>query len=128
LGQGALVPAVAYGSPDGGFTWVVTFSGSSVTGDSIANGEYQIVLNASAMSAVSGGGTLAASDTEKFYRLYGDTVGDGHYRVNGADYNTFLGAFNTRSTAALFLAYLDYNDDGRINGTDYNFFLGDFNV
>jgi hypothetical protein len=128
LGQGGVVPTVSYASPDGGFTWVVTFSGSSVVGNSIANGEYQIVLNASAVSAVSGGGTLAGNDTESFYRLYGDTVGNGHQKVASADNNTFLGAFNTKSTQAAFLAYLDYDDNGKINSADTNAFLGDFNI
>jgi len=128
LGQGGVVPTVAYASPDGGFTWVVTFSGSSVIGNSIANGEYQIVLNASAVTAVSGGGTLANSDTESFYRLYGDTIGNGHQRVAAADNNTFLGAFNTKSTQAAFLAYLDYEDQGKIGSADNNAFLGDFNT
>jgi hypothetical protein len=80
---------------------------------------------------VSGGGSLASNDTESFYRLFGDTVGNGHERVNSTDYNSFLGAFNSRSTgstAANFLAYLDTNDDGRINSTDFNAFLGDFNT
>jgi hypothetical protein len=128
LGQGGVVPTVAYASPDGGFTWIVTFSGSSVIGNSIANGEYQIVLNASAVSAVSGGGTLAGNITESFYRLYGDTVGNGHQKVAAADNNTFLGAFNTKSTQAAFLAYLDYEDQGKIGAADNNAFLGDFNT
>jgi hypothetical protein len=128
LGQGGIVPMVAYASPDGGFTWVVTFSGSSVIGNSIANGEYQIVLNASAVSAVSGGGTLANSDTESFYRLYGDTLGNGHQKVASADTNTFLGTFNAKSTQAAFLAYLDFEDQGKIGSLDTNAFLGDFNT
>jgi hypothetical protein len=128
LGQGGQVPTVAYASPDGGFTWVVTFSGNSVIGNSIANGEYQIVLNASAVSAVSSNGTLAGNDTESFYRLYGDTVGNGHQKVASADNNTFLGAFNTKSTQAAFLAYLDFEDQGKIGATDNNAFLGDFNT
>jgi hypothetical protein len=37
IGEGGIVPTVAYASPDGGFTWVVTFSGSGVVGNSIAN-------------------------------------------------------------------------------------------
>jgi uncharacterized repeat protein (TIGR03803 family) len=128
IGQDGIAPTVAYASPDGGFTWVVTFSVNGVQGNSIANGEYQIVLNASAVSAVSGGGTLAANDTETFYRLYGDTIGNGHQKVAAADNNTFLGAFNTKSTQTAFLAYLDYDDAGRINSADNNAFLGDFNI
>jgi hypothetical protein len=112
--------------PDGGVTWVLTFSGNGVTGNSIANGEYQIVLNNSAVSAVSVGGTLASSDTENFYRLYGDTVGNGHYRVNGTDNTAYLSTYGLRSTAPTFSAYLDINDDGRVNGTDNTGWLSDY--
>jgi hypothetical protein len=122
-------PTWQYSSPDGGFTWVVTFSGSSVTASSIANGEYQIVLNSTAVTAVYSSDTLAASDTETFYRLFGDTIGDSHYRVNATDYGIFSGAYQaqaTGATAASFLAYLDFNDDGRVNATDYGDFSGDY--
>jgi hypothetical protein len=80
------------------------------------------------VSPVSGSGTLANNDTEKFYRLFGDTGGNGHYRVNATDLNALYGAFGTVSTQGAFLAYLDANGDGRINATDLNAFLGDFGV
>ena len=125
-GQGGVVPTVSYASADGGITWVVTFSGAGVTGNSIANGEYQIVLNNSAVSAVSGSGALASNDTEKFYRLFGDTLGNGHYRVNATDNIAYLAAFGSRSTAANFAAFFDVNDDGRVNATDNITWLAEF--
>jgi hypothetical protein len=126
LGQGGIVPTVAYASPDGGVTWVVTFSGNGVIGNSIANGEYQIVLNNFAVSAVSGGGTLASSDTESFYRLYGDLTGA--QSVTGVDVNAFNRAYGNNSNAAGFVAALDYNDDGRYTGIDVNAFNRAFNT
>ena len=117
-------PTWIYNSPDGGTTWIVTFIGAS--GGSIANGEYQIVLNNSAVSPVSGGGALANSDTESFYRLYGDVVGNGHYRVSASDNIAFLSTIGQTNTAAAFLAYLDMNDHGSINATDNINFLADF--
>jgi hypothetical protein len=48
-------------------------------------------------------GAISPNDTESFYRLYGDTVGNGH-DVNATDTNTFLAALNTKSAAAAFLA------------------------
>jgi hypothetical protein len=115
---GTAVPTWTYNSPDGGFTWVVTFSGTNVTGNSIANGEWQIVLNAAAVTANVGGGTLAASETDKFYRLFGDTVGNSHHRVNVTDNTPWQNTVGSNSTQAAFLAYFDSNDDGRINVTD----------
>lgn len=127
VGQGGLIPTLSYVSPDGGVTWVVTFSGNGVVGNSIANGEYQIVLNNSAVSAVSGGGTLAANNTQTFYRLFGDTVGNGaHQRVNLTDYRVFNGNYLLSSASVGFDAFLDSNDDGSINLTDYRAFNADY--
>jgi adhesin/invasin len=125
-GQVGAAPALSWASPDGGTTWVVAFSGSGVIGNSIANGVYDLTLNGAAVSAVVGGGTLASNRIDTFYRLYGDTLGNGHQRVNLTDYSTFAGAYGTRSTDAAFLAYLDENDDGRINLTDYSALAGDY--
>jgi hypothetical protein len=125
---GGTAPTLAFASPDGGITWVVTFTGSGVNGNSIANGAYDITLDHTKITANSGGGSLATSDTETFYSLYGDTVGNGHMRVNGTDVATLNGTFGLRSNQSGFLAYLDSNDDGRVNGTDLAAFNGDFGV
>jgi hypothetical protein len=109
------VPTLSYGSPDGGLTWVVTFSGAGVVGGSIADGVYDITLNHAAVTDA-GGQTLAADRTDVFFRLYGDSNGDG--TVNNAD------TFNLRKTFGLstgqtgYLAYLDYNGDGTVNNAD----------
>jgi hypothetical protein len=108
LGQGGQTPTLVHTSPEEGFNWVDTFRGNGGVGNSIANGENQIVVNASTVSAASGPGApgLAGNDTESAYRLYGDTVGNGHYRVKSFDSNAFLGEFNI-------LAHLDTEDNGQ---------------
>jgi hypothetical protein len=78
------LPTLNWASPDGGRTWVVTFSGSGVSGNSIAKGVYDITLNAAAVSPVSGDSIMAANQTDTFYRLFGDIGGDA--TVNGSDY------------------------------------------
>jgi hypothetical protein len=84
------------------------------------------VLNASAVTAVAGGGTLAANDTETFYRLYGDLRGT--ESVNGTD-NTFFGrAFGSTFVAANFVSALDYSDSGQISGADNTRFGRDFGL
>ena len=50
-GTTGIVPTISYATIDDGHTWLVTFSGSSVTGNSIADGVYDITLNASAVTA-----------------------------------------------------------------------------
>jgi hypothetical protein len=104
----------------------VTFSGAGVVGNSIANGEYQIVLNASDVSAVSGNGTMAANDNESFYRLYGDLRGT--MSVTGADNTLFGRAFGATNLAANFVAALDYSDTGSISGADNTRFGRDFGL
>jgi hypothetical protein len=113
--NGGTVPTVSYSSPDGGVTWVVSFSGSGVTGNSIADGVYDVTLIASAVTDA-GGQALAANRADTFWRLYGDFTGA--KTVNNADRLKFNLAFGTSAGAANFLAALDANDDGTINNLD----------
>ena len=81
---GTIPDADTLSTPDGGFTWVVTFGGAGVTpGGSIADGVYDITLNAADVTTASGGGAVAlndynggtggtGNDAETFWCLYGD--------------------------------------------------------
>jgi hypothetical protein len=109
------VPTLNYSSPDGGVTWVVTFSGSSVFGGSIADGVYDITLNHAAVTDTQGQ-TLAADRVDTFYRLYGDT--SGHGTVNNADTFQLRATFGLSAGDAGYLAYLDYNGTGAITNAD----------
>ena len=73
---GSVPDTISYNTIDDGHTWLVTFSGANVTGNSIADGVYDITLNAGAVTADVGSGTLAASQTDTFFRLFGDSNGD----------------------------------------------------
>ena len=73
---GALPGTISTTTIDDGHTWLVTFSGSNVTGNSLADGVYDITLNSADVTADAGSGTLAASQTDTFFRLFGDTNGD----------------------------------------------------
>jgi hypothetical protein len=109
------LPTLTWASPDGGLTWVVTFSGPSVIGGSIADGVYDLILNHAAVTD-SAGNTLAADRVDTFFRLYGDTNGDG--TVNNADTFKLRATFGLSAGAAGYLAYLDYNGDGTVNNAD----------
>jgi hypothetical protein len=109
------LPTLSWSSPDGGLTWVVAFSGNGVVNNSIADGVYDITLNAAAVTDAEGQ-TLSAGRTDTFFRLYGDTNGDG--TVNNTDTFQFKSTFLKNAGDAGYLAYLDYNGDGTVNNTD----------
>jgi phosphatidylinositol-3-phosphatase len=91
--------------------WVVTFSGNGVVGNSIANGVYDITLNASAAVPESDPtATVAPRPTDTFYRLFGDINGD--RVVNVSDEFQFGQALNAYNPA------FDYNADGTVNLAD----------
>jgi hypothetical protein len=117
------IPTLHWSNPSGDqVTWVVTFSGSGVQGGgSIADGVYNITLNNADVSPVTGTGTLAASDTETFYRLAGDALG---YLNNGneavvttADYNQAKNAFTSGPLPGqpLYRAYFDFLGSGTLD-------------
>src|SRR5262249_18161116 len=58
---GGIVPTVNVSSPDGGRTWVLSFSGAGTHGGSIADGAYDITLNQSLVTYVNSGATLTQS-------------------------------------------------------------------
>ncbi len=120
------LPTLSWASPDGGTTWVVTFSGSGVSHSSIANGVYNITLNASSVTANTGGETMSGNDVATFYRIFGDVIGDGH--VTNGDYGEFVST-NTLSTGQSdYLAPFDVDDSGTIDSTDYTAFSADYSV
>jgi hypothetical protein len=109
------VPTLSWSSPDGGLTWVVTFGGSSVVNNSIADGVYDITLDAADVTDAAGQ-ALAMNRVDTFYRLYGDT--QGHLTVNNSDTFQAKKTFLLSAGQAGYLAYLDYNGDGTVNNTD----------
>jgi hypothetical protein len=108
---GGAVPTVTYSSPDGGFTWIVTFSGAGVHGGSIADGAYTILLNSSAVTFGASGATLTQSNrgTDTFYRLFGDNRGT--QSVNTNDSRDFSRAFGHVNTDAAYVAAFDFDGD-----------------
>jgi acid phosphatase len=91
--------------------WVVTFTGASVIGNSIANGVYDITLNASAVSSEANPtATITPRVTDTFYRLYGDFNGD--QVVNATDNLHFKNAITTYNPI------FDYDNNGAVNATD----------
>jgi hypothetical protein len=120
------LPTLSYSNPSGdGVTWVVTFSGSGVAGGSIADGVYNITLNASAVTN-NGVVAVANNDTEGFYRLTGDLAG---YSANGnqaAVTAQDLAAFKKYETASQgqnnFKAAFDFLANGSFTAAELTLF------
>ncbi len=113
-GQTGTVPTVNYSSPDGGFTWIVTYSGAGVTANhSIADGVYDILLNPTAVTYNASGATLTQNNrgTDTFYRLYGDLQGS--KSVSLFDKGKFNLAFGTSPGAANY--QIAFVDDGNFS-------------
>ncbi len=111
----------------GGTQWAVSFSGSGVTGGSIANGCYTITISdPSAITAVADGQAVSLTSsgiggaTQSFFRLYGDINADKF--VNGADNIKFNQALTTYNAA------FDFNADGYVNSTDTTQFDDDLTL
>jgi hypothetical protein len=105
------VPTLNWSSPDGGVTWIVTFNGSSVVGNSIANGVYDLTLNPTAITSVAHpSASFTPRGTDTFYRLYGDYNGD--KVVNATDNLHFKTAITTYNPI------FDYDNNGAVNATD----------
>ena len=96
---GVVAGTISYATIDDGHTWIVTFSGTNVTGNSIADGVYDITLNASAVTADVGSGTLASSQTDTFFRLFGDSNGDASV-TSRPDVQNFAAAFGSSNTSS----------------------------
>jgi IPT/TIG domain/Right handed beta helix region len=128
-GWAGTVPTLSW-APVGGSgntQWAVTFSGSSVTGGSIANGAYTITVNDPAsITAQSDSQALSLADsgigsaTQSFYRLFGDINGD--EIVNAADNARFKQALTTYNPA------FDYDQSGFCNACDNAYFKQDLTL
>jgi uncharacterized repeat protein (TIGR03803 family) len=95
-----------------GTQWAVSLTGKADgVLASIANGEYSITLNPSAVFAAADGVTaMTTGRTDCFYRLFGDINGD--RVVNVSDEFQFSKAMNT------YTPIFDVNGDGAINLAD----------
>jgi hypothetical protein len=95
-----------------GTQWAVSLTGKAVgTLASIANGEYTITINPTAVFAAADGTTaMATGRMDSFYRLFGDVNGD--RVVNVSDEFQFSKALNT------YTPIFDVNGDGTVNLAD----------
>jgi hypothetical protein len=105
-----------------GTQWAVSLTGQPIgTLGSIANGEYSITINPSAVFAAADGTTpLSAGRTDTFYRLFGDAQGT--ESVNTLDYARFKQALTTYNPI------FDVDSNGSVSTLDYARFKQDMSL
>ncbi len=95
-----------------GKQWAVTLTGGAAGAlRSIANGEYRITINPSAVfAAVNGTTPLTAGRTDQFYRLFGD--------INGAESVTAIDNLQLKKALTTYNPAFDSNADGAVTALD----------
>jgi hypothetical protein len=108
---------------DGHSVDTLTFSGAGIVGSSLADGHYTLTIHGGLVhdgfgQALDGAGTgVAGSDrVDTFFRLFGDSDGDGHVSLD--DLRSFVSTFGKDAGDPGYLWYFDYNGDGRVDVGD----------
>jgi N-acetylneuraminic acid mutarotase len=102
---------------------VLTFARADVIGGSLADGAYTLTLRADRIHDRlgreldgDGDGTPGGNRVNNFFRLFGDSDGDGD--VDQLDRDLFRSAFKTGAGEAGYLSYFDFDGNGEVDGRD----------
>jgi hypothetical protein len=76
----------------------------------LADGRYTLTVRSSQIAG------LSANRTTTFFRLFGDSDGDG--KLTRKDYSAFLKSLNKPRGSSAFRDFFDFNGDGKVNRTD----------
>jgi hypothetical protein len=122
--DGSLVDLHADVSILGGKTvTVLTFVGSEFVGGSLADGSYTLTVRADLVHDRwgreldgDGNGSAGGDRVDSFFRLFGDSDGDGH--VDRLDRDLFRSAFKKSAGQTGYLWSLDFDGDGDVDGRD----------
>jgi hypothetical protein len=102
---------------------VLTFAGPEFVGGSLADGSYTLTVRADRVHDRwgreldgDGDGAAGGDRVDNFFRLFGDSDGDGD--VDCRDSDRFRSAFATRAADAGYLWYFDFDFDGDVDGHD----------
>jgi hypothetical protein len=101
----------------------ITFVGVGIIGGSLPDGHYTLTIYGDHIhddygEALDGAGTgvEGSNRTDTFFRLFGDSDGDGHVDLH--DLANFASTFRKRAGDPGYLWYFDYNGDGRVGLDD----------
>jgi hypothetical protein len=113
---------------------VLTFVGPDIIGGSLADVSYTLTIRADLVHDRwgreldgDGNGAAGGNRLDSFFRLFGDTDGDGD--VDQLDRDLFRSAFKTIAGDPNYLSYFDFNGDGNVDGPDngqFNRRFGEF--
>jgi arylsulfate sulfotransferase len=102
---------------------VLTFAGPEFIGGSLADGSYTLTVLADHVYDRwgreldgDGDGSAGGDRLGAFFRLFGDSDGDGD--VDQLDRDLFRSAFKTIAGDPNYLSYFDFNGDGAVDGLD----------
>jgi hypothetical protein len=102
---------------------VLTFAGPDVIGGSLADGSYTLTVRADRVHDRwgreldgDGDGAAGGDRVDSFFRLFGDSDGDGD--VDQLDRDRFRSAFKSMAGDVNYLWYFDFDGDGEVDGRD----------
>jgi hypothetical protein len=102
---------------------VLTFAGADVIGGSLADGSYTLTILSEGVHDRwgreldgDGDGEAGGNRLETFFRLFGDSDGDGD--VDKLDRELFRSTFEENAGEASYLWFFDFNGDGDVDGRD----------
>jgi hypothetical protein len=103
-------------------TVVYAFSGPGTEFGSLEDGNYNLqFFNQAIQAGGAGGPALATMVNQNFFRLFGDSNGDG--KVDATDLNAFALASRSRKGFANYRSYFDFYNDGAVDAAAYAQFL-----
>jgi N-acetylneuraminic acid mutarotase len=122
-GGGSIDVLVSTSVVSGKTVAVLTFAGPDVVAGSLADGRYTLTLRADRVRDRLGreldgdcDGTPGGNRVDNFFRLFGDSDGDGD--VDWLDRDRFRSAFKSMSGDVNYLWYFDFDGDGDVDGRD----------
>jgi hypothetical protein len=102
---------------------VLTFAGPEFVGGSLADGSYTLTVLADRVHDRwgreldgDGDGVAGGNRSDGFFRLFGDSDGDGD--VDGLDRDRFRASFHTSAGEPGYVWYFDFDGDGDVDGRD----------
>ena len=102
---------------------VLTFAGPDIIGGSLADGSYTQTIRSDLVHDRwgreldgDGNGSAGGDRVDNFFRLFGDSDGDGD--VDQQDRDLFRSAFKTSAGEPGYLWYFDFDGDGDVDGRD----------
>lgn len=117
----------------------LTFSGPFTEFGSLADGNYDLLIDGTkvtdlfggmldgASSGIGGSNTMFGDEeADAFYRLFGD--GDGNRAVNFADFTEFRRTFGLEATDPAYLGHMDFDLSDSINFADFSEFRSRFGL